>query len=139
MSHVIALNLNGHLVEIKGSFESYIDAIKYLHKWYKSYRDLDVYIIHYSEGLDEDPTYGSPYRFNMDIYYSCEDGVYYEASYHELDQGLGLKEIGKTYLVNYDLLPQNLKEDNELVELAIEKWINSHYELSNPPKPIWLI
>lgn len=136
MSHVIALDLNGHLVEIKGSFETYIDAIKYLHNWYNSYKDLNVYIIHYTDEIADG---GSRYQFNMSTYYSCEDGIYYEEHYDEIDQGQGLKEIGSTYLVNNDLLPQDLKDDGELVEITIEKWINEHYTNSNPPKPIWLI
>lgn len=140
MSHVIALDLNGHLVEIKGSFETYIDAIKYLHKWYKSYRDLNIYIIHYE---DDKADGGTRYKYNLDTYYSCEDGVYYEEHYDEIDQDQGVKEIGSTYLVNIDLLPQDLKDDGELVELAIEKWIDSHLYSPkvNPAtlKPIWLI
>ena len=57
--------------------------------------------------------------------------------YDEIDQGQGLKEIGSTYLVNIDLLPLPLKNDGELVELAIEKWFNSMD--NSVPKPIWLI
>lgn len=136
MSHVIALNLNGHLVETKGSFETYLDAIKYLHKWYNSYKDLDIYIVHYTDEIAEG---GTHYKFNIDIYYSCEDGVYYKEHYDEIDGGLGTKEIGSTYLVNNDLLPQDLKDDGELIEIAIEKWVNSHLNNSAPPKPMWLI
>lgn len=140
---VLALDLSGHLVEIQGSFESYIDLIKYLHKWYKSYKDLSLYVVCYDNGINNDPTGGNKYEFNMDTYYSCEDGVYYEEHYDEIDQGQGVKEIGARFLVNNDLLPQDLQEDGELVEIAIEKWINSH--LSSPKvnpatvKPIWLI
>ena len=138
---VLALDLSGHLVEIQGSFESYIDLIKYLHKWYKSYKDLSLYVVCYDNGINNDPTGGNKYEFNMDTYYSCEDGVYYEEHYDEIGQGV--KEIGSRFLVNNDLLPQDLQEDGELVEIAIEKWINSH--LSSPKvnpatvKPIWLI
>lgn len=136
MSHVIALNLKGHLVELKGFFETYIDTIEYLHKWYNSYKDLDVYIIHYTTFLMADG--GTHYKFNMDTYYSCESGVYSKEYYEELDEGRGAIEIGTTYLVNIDLLPQELKEDSKLVEIAIEKWINSHLT-SSSIKPIWLI
>ena len=59
------------------------------------------------------------------------------------ERGLGVKEIGSVLLVNNDLLPSETKEDGELVEKALENWINSH--LTNPKvnpatvKPNWLI
>ena len=95
------------------------------------------------EALFVTPDYGSPYKFNMSTYYSCEDGVYYEEHYDEIDGGLGVKEIGSVLLVNNDLLPSEMKEDGELVEKALEDWVNSH--LTNPKvnpatvKPNWLI
>lgn len=138
MKYVIALDLKGHLVELNGSFDTEIEAIKYLHKWYESFKDLKLYIIEYGNGIENDPTYGTPYQFNMSIYYSCEDGVYYEEHYNELDNGLGLKEIGESFLVNNDLLPSEMKEDNELVEKAIESWINSYLN-NHKTKPEWLI
>lgn len=137
MSYVIALDLKGHLVELTGSFPTYQDILEYLHKWYNSFNELTIYIIDYANGLNNDPIDGGLYKYNMDIYYACEDGIYHKEQYEEIDAGLGVKEIGNTYLVNIDLLPLSLKNDGELVELAIEKWFNS---MNNSiPKPIWLI
>lgn len=137
MSYIIALDLKGHLVELRHDFATLEEVIQYLHKHYKSFNELELYIIYYTNGLEYDPTYGTPYKYNMDTYYVCEDGVYYEEHYHEIDQGQGVKEIGSTYLVNTDLLPQDLKDDGELVEIAIEKWFNSMDSKNN--KPNWLI
>ena len=140
MNYVIALDLQGLLVELRNNFDSYTKARQYLHKHYKSFKELKPYIIEY----DGDRTiYGSPYKFNVSTYYSCEDGVYYEEHYDEIDGGLGVKEIGSVLLVNNDLLPSEMKEDGELVEKALENWVNSH--LTNPKvnpatvKPNWLI
>ncbi len=142
MIYTLALDLNGHLVEIKETFESKLELLKYLHKHYKSYKDLELYIIEYEdkEKLKNNiPEIGYHYTYNIDTYYSCEDGVYYEEHYHEIDQDTGTKEIGEVLLVNRDLLSQDLKDDGELIELAIKKWINCHYESSKSSKPIWLI
>lgn len=136
MFYKLAIDLKGHLVEIEGKWDTRKEILHYLHTWYNSYKDLNTYIIEY-ENLGEDPVYGEKYIYNLDKYYACEDGVYYEEHYNEIDQGTGTKEIGNTYLVNIDLLPLSLKNDGELVELAIEKWFNS---MNNSiPKPIWLI
>ena len=137
MSYVIALDLKGHLVELSGSFPTHQAVLEYLHQYYNSYNELTVYIMDYANGLDEDPIGGGIYDYNMDTYYACEDGIYHKEHYDEIDQGQGLKEIGSTYLVNIDLLPLPLKNDGELVELAIEKWFNSMD--NSVPKPIWLI
>ena len=54
-----------------------------------------------------------------------------------------LDEEGSLLLVNNDLLPSEMQEDDELVEKALENWINSH--LTNPKvnpatvKPNWLL
>ena len=141
MKYVIALALPGGLLaELRGYHDSYRETLQYLHKHYKSFKDSEVYIIHY-DGDHAD--YGSPYKFNVSTYYSCEDGVYYEEHYDEIDGGLGVKEIGSVLLVNNDLLPSEMQEDGELVEKALEDWVNSH--LTNPKvnpatvKPNWLI
>ena len=139
MFYKIALDLKGHLVELEGFFNTSEEVISYLGHWYNSYKDLNVYIMEYINKEDLNPVYGSPYKFNISIYYYCEDGVYHEEQYHELDQGLGIKEIGSTYLVNNDLLPLDLREDGELIESAIENWIDLFYKEPKPEKPIWLI
>ena len=134
MNYVIALDLQGLLVELRNNFDSYTKARQYLHDNYKSFKDLKPYIIEYD---GDRAIYGSPYKFNVSTYYACEDGIYHKEHYDEIDQGQGLKEIGSTYLVNIDLLPLPLKNDGELVELAINKWFNS---MDNSiPKPIWLL
>ena len=140
MNYVIALDLQGLLVELRNNFDSYTKARQYLHDNYKSFKDLKPYIIEYD---GDRAIYGSPYKFNVSTYYSCEDGVYYEEHYDEIDGGLGVKEIGSVLLVNNDLLPFLMKKDGELVEKALEDWVNSH--LTNPKvnpatvKPNWLI
>ena len=140
MNYVIALDLQGLLVELRNNFDSYTKARQYLHDNYKSFKDLKPYIIEYD---GDHAIYGFPYKFNVSTYYSCEDGVYYEEHYDEIDGGLGVKEIGSVLLVNNDLLPSGMQEDGELVEKALEDWVNSH--LTNPKvnpatvKPNWLI
>lgn len=137
MSYVLALDLKGHLVELNGIFPTHQAVLEYLNNHYKSYNELTVYIMDYANGLDEDPIGGGVYTYNMDTYYACEDGIYHKDQYEEIDGGLGIKEIGSTWLVNNDLLPLPLKNDGELVELAIENWFNS---MDNSiSKPIWLI
>ena len=73
----------------------------------------------------------------MDTYYACEDGVYTKEAYDEIDEGLGIKEIGATYLVNIDLLPEEFKDNPSQVSLAIERWIYN-FKFKNT-KPNWLV
>ena len=69
------------------------------------------------------------------VYYICEAGVYSQEQYKELDEGLGLIEIGQTVEVDTNLLPDHLKEDDELVCEEIDKWFNSFGDVE---KPLWL-
>ena len=82
MNYVIALDLQGLLVELRNNFDSYTKARQYLHDNYKSFKDLKPYIIEYD---GDRAIYGSPYKFNVSTYYSCEDGVYHEEHYDEID------------------------------------------------------
>lgn len=136
MKYVIALDFQGHLVELRTDFDSYTELRQYLHDHYEAFKDLKIYIIEYD---GDKATYGSPYKFNISTYYSCESGVYHKEHYEELDEGKGVIEIGSTYLVNNDLLTTDLKDDDELVEIAIEKWLSRHYKDARPLKPSWLI
>ena len=47
MNYVIALDLQGLLVELRKNFDSYTKARQYLHDNYKSFKDLKPYIIEY--------------------------------------------------------------------------------------------
>lgn len=132
--HVIAIDINGLLLEINNKFNTYKDLLQYLHNHWKQLKDQKLYTVEYQDDVAISGTF---YKYNLDSFYSCEDGIYYSEQFDEIDQGLGIKEIGTIYLVNNDLVPKNL--DTENVELEIEKYINKFYTNSTPEKPSWLI
>lgn len=132
--HVIAIDINGLLLEINNKFVEYQDVLQYLHNHWKELKDQKLYTIEYQ---DDVAINGTIYKYNLDSFYSCEDGIYYSEQFNEIDQGLGIKEIGTIYLVNTDLVPDDM--DTETIELEIEKYINQFYTNSNSPKPNWLI
>lgn len=135
MSHIIAYSLpSGFLLEGRNKFDTINEAKVYLDTYWKQLTNTSVFIMNLDD--NDQVVFCTEHKFNIHKYYSCEDGVYFEEHYEDLDQGQGIKEIGTTYLVNITLVPDHM--DGEMIEEAIEAWINRHYILTNPEKPIWL-
>ena len=133
----IIANANGYntIEEVKQGIEKHYQEFK------NKFSDVEIYLELKSMKelvLNGEYLYPNIILPLIDIYYSCEDGVYYEETFNELDEGLGLKEIGQTYYVDTDLLPDDLQNDNELVEKAIEQWLDKHY-VAIQPKLEWLL
>ena len=72
---------------------------------------------------------------NIEKYIISECHVYtpfeIQEGYHKADQNLG-----STIKVDYDALPDHMKEDEALVAVAISQW----YHSTEPtPRPAWIV
>lgn len=57
---------------------------------------------------------------------------------YEIQEGFHLRDenLGATIKVNYEALPQNLKDDEALVAVAISQW---YYSDKPVPRPSWIV